>query len=122
MAGAGWRDMVRDAVDARAAETAVRSPRASQYAHISRVGFSPDAHGFLVRAAKARGISLAGYIRRATLAHVALDLGLTATDLFRLDNAVSPAGGGGNARWHGTRDLDGEMWGRWEVIADEPDA
>lgn len=107
--------MVRDAVGARAAETAERSPGASQYAHISRVGISPDAHRFLVEAARRRGISIAGYIRRATLAHVALDLGLEATDLFQLDNAIAPLGKGGP----GVRDLDGELWGRWEVVARE---
>lgn len=120
--GRHWKEMTLDAVNAQAAETAKTSRSGSQYAHISRVGFSPDAQRFLVEAARARGISIAGYIRRATLAHVALDLGLKATDLFQLDNSVAPLGVGGPGRGRGIRDLDGDLWGRWEVKADEPDA
>lgn len=120
MAGAGWRDIAKDGVAAKVAESEAKNRNGAIYAHVSRVGYSPDVHRFLVDAAKARGISIAGYIRRATLAHVALDLGLEATDLFQLDNSISPLGVGGPGRSRGILDLDGELWGRWEVENREP--
>lgn len=111
-----WRRLVIDAVTTRAAETTQRSRGASDSNRISRVGFHPDAHIFLVRAARKRGISLSGYIRRATMAVVAMDLGLEARDLFGLDAAITPIGRIGAPP---TRDLDGELYGRWEVRPDD---
>jgi hypothetical protein len=104
--------VVRDAVAARAAETAAHHRGASQYAHISRVGLSVEAHPFLVEAARKRGISISGYIRRATMALVAMDLGLQATDLFEKDIAITPIGRRGAPP---SRDIDGALYGRWEV-------
>lgn len=112
----GWRDIVRDAVAARAAEARKNSTRGSQTAHISRVGFSTEAHPYLVRAAKARGMSVSGYIRRATMALVAMDLGIDPIEIFAVDTPLTPPGGAG--RWHSTQDLDGELFGRWEVRPD----
>jgi hypothetical protein len=109
--------VVRDAVAARAAETASRHRAASQYAHVSRVGLSVAAHSFLVEAARKRGISISGYIRRATLALVAMDLGLEATDLFEKDIAITPIGRRGAPP---SRDIDGALYGRWEVQPGEP--
>lgn len=109
---ADWRTLVKDAAAAKAGETRTRNRGASDTANISRVGMGTQAHVFLVQAAKARGISISGYIRRATLAHVAMDLGMEATDLFALDLAITPIGRRGSLP---DRDLDGEMYGRWEV-------
>jgi hypothetical protein len=114
---ADWRTLVSDSVAARAAETRSRNRGASDTAHISRVGFSVDAHPFLVRAAKARGISISGYIRRATLAHVAADLGMDPLDLFALDAAITPIGRRGAPP---SRDLDGILYGDWGVDLREP--
>lgn len=116
MAGDGWRDIVKDAVAARAAEARKRSAGASQTAHISRVGFSVEAHPYLVRAAHQRGMSISGYIRRATMALAAMDLGIAPTEIFEKDTPLTPPGMAG--RWHSTRDLDGELFGRWEVRPD----
>lgn len=118
MAGDGWRDIVRDAVATRAAEARKRSSSGSQTAHISRVGFSVAAHPFLVRAAKARGMSISGYIRRATMAVVAMDLGIDPIEIFAVDTPLTPPGM--NGRWCSTLDLDGELFGRWEVRPDGP--
>jgi len=118
MAGASWRDMVKDQVAVKAAETREKHNGASQTANISRVGFSVNVHPHLVRAAKRRGISISGYIRRATLAVVAMDLGFKATDLFDSDTLVTPPGGRGAP----SKDLDGTLYGRWEVVPGEPDS
>ena len=71
-------------------------------------------HPFLVRAAQLRGISISGYIRRATMARVGADLGIDPVELFQMDSAITPLGKGGNPR-HPDRDLDGALYGRWEV-------
>lgn len=110
--GDGWRDVIRDAVTVKAAETASRNRAASDKIRISRVGFLPAFHVFLVRAAKRRGISVAGYIRRAVAALVAMDLELDVRDLIELDAAVTPIGKNGTRP---TKDLDGALYGRWEV-------
>ncbi|QUE25316.1 ribbon-helix-helix DNA binding domain protein [Microbacterium phage Fizzles] len=115
--GAGWRDIVRDAIAVRAAETRKKSSSASQTANISRVGFSVDAHPYLVRAAERRGMSISGYIRRATMAIVAMDLGLDPVDIFAVDTPLAPPGMSG--RWHSSRDLDGELYGHWKVKPDD---
>lgn len=112
MAGADWRSIINDQIEVAAAEANARSRGTSQSIRLSRVGFSPDVHPYLVRAARARGITIAGYIRRAVMAHVALDLGLEARDLFELDLAIRAPDGGPRLR---SRDLDGELYGRWEV-------
>lgn len=112
MGGANWRDLVNDAIAVRAAEVREKSPGASNYVRISRVGFSVAAHVPLVRAAKMRGISLAGYIRRATLAFVAHDLGLNPIDLFEMDLGIKPRRGD---RGLASKDLDGALYGKWEV-------
>jgi hypothetical protein len=108
----GWRDLVRDAAVAKSHDTRKRSRGASDTAHISRVGFAVAAHKFLVLAARRRGISISGYIRRATLAVVAMDLGLKAIDLFEFDSGITPIGRVGSKP---TKDLDGKLYGRWEV-------
>lgn len=110
--GDGWRQVVNDAVATKAAESASRNRAASNKIRISRVGFLPIVHPFLVKAAQKRGISLAGYIRRATLALIAMDLGLNLRDLLELDAAVTPIGKNGTLP---TKDLDGELYGTWEV-------
>jgi hypothetical protein len=108
---ADWRKLVKDAVAVKAATSSQKSG-ASDHIRISRVGLSTDAHPFLVEAARKRGISLTGYIRRATMAHVAMDLGLEAVDLFDKDLSIAPIGRRGGPP---TKDLDGERYGRWEV-------
>lgn len=115
MPGAGWREIVGDQLNVRAADTAER--RLSRPAVVvSRVGFAPAVQPVLVMAAQARGISIAGYIRRATMAHVAMDLGLDPIELFEKDMAPSPAGRGG--QWS-DKDLDGEKFGQWKVRPDD---
>jgi hypothetical protein len=112
-----WRDLVRDQAAARSHDTKTRTRGASDSAHISRVGFLIAAHRFLVIAARKRGISISGYIRRATLAVVAMDLGLEAVDLFELDAGITPIGRVGSKP---TKDLDGALYGRWEVQPRDP--
>lgn len=111
MAG-NWRDITRDAVAVRAREAQQRSRGASHSTRISRVGFSVDAHPFVVRAANTRGISVSGYIRRATLAMAALDLGMDPRLLFARDSAITPIGRVGAMP---TKDLDGELYGIWAI-------
>lgn len=118
-AGDGWRDIIRDGVAARAADARKNSPGGSQTQHISRVGFSVDAHPYLVRAAQARGMSISGFIRRATMAVVAADLGIDPEEIFLLDTPVTPPGLSG--RWQSTRDLDGELFGQWRFRPDDSD-
>lgn len=114
MAGADWRSMIKDQVAVKAADTRERNRGASQTANISRVGFSANVQPHLVRAAKRRGISISGYIRRATMAVVAMDLGFKATDLFDSDVMITPVGRNGAP----SKDLDGTLYGRWEVVPD----
>lgn len=111
MAGADWRSMIRDQSAVNAARSREKNRAGSQYAHISRVGLAVAAHNLLVRAAKRRGISISGYIRRATLAVVAMDLGMNAVDLFEMDNGIAPP----SRRGSPSKDLDGAIYGRWEV-------
>lgn len=115
MAGADWRSIISDQIAVKGA--AARTHVASQHANISRVGFGVEAHPFVVQAARARGISVAAYIRRSTLGMVALDLGLELRDLLERDVAPSPYGSGGaEQRWgRGDRDLDGERFGSFAV-------
>ncbi|AWN04640.1 ribbon-helix-helix DNA binding domain protein [Microbacterium phage Rudy] len=115
--GDGWRDIVRDAVAARAADARKNSRNGSQTAHISRVGFTIAAHAYLVRAARARGMSISSYIRRATMAVVAMDLRIEPTEIFAVDAAITPPGK--NGRWQSTRDLDGDLFGQWKVRPDD---
>lgn len=113
---ASWQKVISDQVAAKAADARARSTGASDSVRLSRVGIGPAAHPYLVRAAQARGISLAGYIRRATMAMVAVDLGMDAVDLFAIDLPIRPIGRPGEAP---SLDLDGELYGRWEVQPDE---
>jgi hypothetical protein len=108
-----WRDLLADQARARSHDTQKRSRGASDSAHISRVGYSAAVHPYIVRAARQRGISISGYIRRASLALAAMDLGLEVVDLFGLDAAVTPIGRIGAKP---SKDLDGTLYGRWEVM------
>ncbi len=110
--GNGWRDVVRDAVTTRAAEVATNNRAASDKIRISRVGFAPLVHPFVVRAARRRNISIAGYIRRATLALAAMDLGMDVEELLEKDAAVTPFG---NSGARPSKDLDGARHGFWGV-------
>lgn len=117
MANDGWRQIIRDGVAAKAAATRQKNRGASDVAHISRVGHSVEVHPLLVEAARRRNISISGYIRRATMARVALDLGLDPIDLFEKDIAITPIGRRGAPP---SKDLDGELYGRWEVENADP--
>ena len=110
MAGDGWKQVVSDAVTARAAATAAKHRGASDKNRISRVGFAIAAHLLLVRAAAKRTISLSGYIRRATMAQVAKDLGIPQREAFEADAGITPIGRTGSKP---TKDLDGKIYGRW---------
>ncbi len=113
MGGADWRSIIADQAAVAAADVRQRRTTSTTQ-RITRVGFSLDVHPFLLRAAQARGISLSGYVRRATMAHVALDLGLDPIELFKMDLGLAPLGKGGD-RWQSDKDLDGEKYGTWEV-------
>lgn len=119
MAGADWRSMIADQVAVTAADAREGRFGTAANQRMTRVAFSLAAHPFLLRAAQRRGISLSGYVRRATMAHVALDLGLDPIELFKLDAAIAPIGEGGD-RWNPERDLDGALYGRWEVERGDP--
>lgn len=108
--GDGWKQVVSDAVTARAAQTAAKHRGASDKNRISRVGFAVAAHLLLVRAAATRAISLSGYIRRATMAQVAKDLGIPQSDAFEADAGITPIGRTGSKP---TKDLDGRIYGSW---------
>lgn len=116
---ADWRTIIADQVAVNAADARKRSRSTSATQRLTRTSFSVDAHPFLIRAARQRGLSLSSYVRRATLAFVALDLGLDQVDLFKLDAALSPFGQGGNP-WSREFDLDGEIYGSWEVEYRDP--
>lgn len=116
--GAGWRDIIRDQVSVQAASAREKSNGDSATIRLSRIHFSVEAHPFLVRAAQQRGISISGYIRRATMARVAADLGIDPIELFKLDSAIRSLGTRDNSRLN-DRDLDGELYGRWEVGCDD---
>ncbi|QNJ55517.1 ribbon-helix-helix DNA binding domain protein [Microbacterium phage Phinky] len=118
MGGANWRDITKDAVAARAAESVKNSHGSVRNSVSSRVSFSPRVIPFLVRAAERRGISIAGYIRRSVMAHVAMDLGLDPIELFKLDLAIGPTGRGGATKMTNL-DLDGARYGQWKVRPDE---
>lgn len=110
-----WRDTTKSAVKAKARSARKNSRGASNNFRISRVGFSVLAHPFLVRAAAVRGMTLSGYIRRATLAFAAHDLGLNRIDLFEKDAAITPIDRIGSP----SKDLSEELYGSWEVQSDD---
>ncbi|QIG59028.1 ribbon-helix-helix DNA binding domain protein [Microbacterium phage Fransoyer] len=112
---AGWRELVRDQLNVKAEERAARQRDHGRPISVSRVGFAAAVQPLLVRAAQLRGISIAGYIRRATMAFVARDLGLDPIEIFEQDMAPSPYGRGGQYR---DKDLDGKLFGQWKVGTD----
>lgn len=118
MAGDSFRQVIIDGVNARAAETATRNPGASGTANISRVGFGVEAHPYIVRAAKLRGISISGYIRRATAAMAALDLGIDPREIFEKDTKIAPIGRIGRVP---SKDIDGEFYGLWDIERVDPE-
>lgn len=114
---AGWREIVADQIAVKANEAKATQKRDhGQRPAISRVGFAPAVMPMLIRAARERGISIAGYIRRATMAFVAKDLGIDPVELFAADMAPSPYGQGG---MQSDRDLDGSRYGTWKACPDE---
>ena len=116
MAG-GWREIVADQLTVAAKNRAAQQRRDhGTRPSISRVGISPKVMPLLVRAARLRNISLAGYIRRATMAFVAHDLGLNPVEIFEQDMAPSPYGRGG---MFSDKDLDGALYGQWKVHPDD---
>lgn len=112
----GWRELMRDQLNVTAEERIARQRDHGKAISISRVGFAAAVQPLLVAAAQRRGISIAGYIRRATMAFVAHDLGLDPVDIFEQDMAPSPYARGG---MHSSKDLDGELFGQWKVAPDE---
>lgn len=109
----GWREIVRDQLNVRATErVAARQRDHGKPIVTSRTGFAAAVQPLLVEAARRRGISIAGYIRRATMAFVAKDLGLDPIEVFAQDMAPAPYQRGGA---HSDRDLDGKRFGQWKV-------
>lgn len=108
-----WRQVVSDAMSVKTSETRKRSRGASNTANVSRVGFGVEAHPYIVKAARKRGISISGYIRRATAAMAALDLGIDPVEIFEKDVAITPIGRIGALP---SKDLDGTLYGTWEVV------
>ena len=119
MAGDSFRQVIMDGVAAKAAETARKNRGASDHANISRVGFGAEAHPYIVRAAKKRNISISGYIRRATAAMAALDLGIDPREIFEKDVGITPIGRIGAPP---SKDLDGILYGLWDIEYAEPEA
>lgn len=105
-----WHEIVRDQLANRGQEFASRKRKnAGRGLFVSRVGFSGLLRPYLVKAAERRGITVAGYIRRAVSGFIAMDLDMEVTDLFEIDAAIKPWGEPTD------RDLEQKRWGRWEV-------
>lgn len=79
------------------------------------VMFDPPFDGYLSSAAKARGMSKIGYMRRAVAAFIAYDLGIDRSDVTR--HFARPVGygrPGGFDRHEKTHD-DGTGYGLWTI-------
>ena len=99
------KESIRDAIAQTQVEVAPSGTANVQ------VQFGADLRPFLTEAARRRGISLSGYMRRAAFAFVAADLGADPRDLFAMDLPLKY----GPAPDDTDRDIDGERFGRWEV-------
>lgn len=101
----GWRDSVRAALDS--VPDARQNRRRG--AEAVTTDFLPGGYGAIVRAAKARRLSLAAYVRRAAYAMAAHDLGLPLSDLIDRDPRMSRDTG------FAVEDPDGTKFGPWEI-------
>lgn len=109
----GWRRAVADQVsatskDAQSHDTG--SPRTK--IRDARVGFPIALHELLIQAAQKRNISIAGYVRRATLSWVARDLRLDLRTLIGMDRAPARYG---EVNAADGKDTEFEVFGNWEI-------
>lgn len=110
------RKMELDMIEVKA-ERARTSRGASHHQNVSRVGFSPLIQPILVRAARRRGISIAGYIRRATLAIIAIDLGIPVEELIEKDIRAASFGNRMNPWSKPGMEIEAQ-YGSWKVRPD----
>lgn len=106
-----WRDVIRADV---AAMPQAKTDRIGLN-HIT-TDFRQAAYGMLAGAARMRRLSLAAYVRRATLAMVAYDLGIDFRQLLEVDPRVSRETG------FPVNDPDGTLFGPWAIAALETEA
>lgn len=100
-----WRDAVAADVDALP-ERRSTTPKDSTKV---TVDFRGGVYGFLLEAARSRRLSVAAYVRRATMAMVAHDIGAGVRALTRLDPRMSRENG------FGVSDPEAEIFGPWEI-------
>lgn len=77
---------------------------------------APEVHKMLVKRARERRISPASYVRRATMAMLAVDLGIPFSDLLALDPRMTRETG------YAVTDPDGTAFGPWEIESLVPEA
>jgi hypothetical protein len=74
------------------------------------VNFRTPAGGLIRQAAEARGVTVAGFVRRATLAMVAQTLGMTYQQVIDADPTIQRAG-----KYSPAADPEGKIGGPWEI-------
>lgn len=100
-----WVNSVLAAVDDLPEVRVNRRPNATAVS----TDFLPGAYGAIVKAAGARRLSVASYVRRAALALAAHDLGIPLSDLLERDPRMSRQGG------FPVDDPDGSRFGPWVI-------
>lgn len=75
--------MVNDSEARKLDKRRHRPPNGGWYAYLPKPRVSPEFNKLLRAAAKARGISVGGYVRRATAKQVAKDLGMAWEDVIK---------------------------------------
>ncbi len=100
-----WREVVAANVDALPKRRSTIPEDATKVT----VDFRGGVHGFLLEAARSRGLSLAAYVRRAALAVAAHDVGVATAALTGLDPRVSRETG------FSVSDPGATMFGPWQI-------
>lgn len=102
-----WRDVVKADVESLPTAKARSAGGALQITS----DMMPGVHRLLVKAAMDRRLSLSAYVRRATMAMIAQDLGRPLAELVTMDPRMSRETG------YPIRDDDGTAFGVWEIAA-----
>ena len=101
----GWRESIAAAIDGLPTAQQRRRPNVTPVS----TDFLPGGLGVIVKAAKARRLSLSAYVRRAAYAMAARDLGLPLVDVLARDPRMSRDTG------FSVDDPDGTKFGPWEI-------
>lgn len=107
----GWEKRALEAVKARQK----KSHRWTERRDGVNATFDVELRVYLTEAARRRGLSMAGYARRAICAFIAHDLGIPIEDLLKYCAKPTPFRAEGGHGRHAKTNDDGEGYGSWEI-------